>query len=100
MYPRRLSGLKRGQEARIALGREQDHRKCGLGSEPPLHRAPGACRLLIEQGLDISITGFEPVEIDQIVIDLEGDSADPADDVRLLLRRQRGPVERYRLDEA
>ena len=71
MYPRRLSGLKRGQEARIALGREQDHRKCGLGSEPPYIELPELADLLIEEGLDISITGFEPVEIDQIVIDLE-----------------------------
>jgi hypothetical protein len=29
--------------------------------------------------LDISITGFEPVEIDQIAIDFEEDTSDPAD---------------------
>ena len=37
--------------------------------------------LLIEEGFDISITGFEPVEIDQIAIDFEEDTSDPADSV-------------------
>ena len=31
--------------------------------------------------MDISITGFEPVEIDQIAVDFEDDSSDPADTV-------------------
>jgi DNA modification methylase len=42
---------------------------------------PELADLLIEEGLDISITGFEPVEIDQIAIDFEEDTSDPADTV-------------------
>ena len=37
--------------------------------------------LLLEEGLDISITGFTAVEIDQISADFEEDSSDPADAV-------------------
>ncbi len=42
---------------------------------------PELSELLIEEGFDISITGFEPVEIDQIAIDLEENTSDPADNV-------------------
>src|SRR5215472_1284768 len=35
----------------------------------------------IAQNLDISITGFAPVEIDQIATDFEDDPSDPADTV-------------------
>ena len=43
---------------------------------------PELADLLIEESLDISITGFEPVEIDQLVIDFEENTADPADDIQ------------------
>ena len=33
-----LEGLSEATEARAALGRQQDHRKSGLGSEEPSHR--------------------------------------------------------------
>jgi DNA modification methylase len=35
--------------------------------------------ILVEEGLDISICGFAPAEIDQILSDFETDSTDPAD---------------------
>jgi hypothetical protein len=37
--------------------------------------------ILVVEGLDISITGFAPVEIDQITTDFEEDSLDLADSV-------------------
>lgn len=37
--------------------------------------------LLFADGLDLTITGFAPVEIDQVTLDMETDSADPADDL-------------------
>ena len=43
---------------------------------------PELAELLIEESLDISITGFEPVEIDQLVSDFEENTADPADSIR------------------
>ncbi len=36
---------------------------------------------LVEDSLDISITGFAAVEIDQITTDFEDDSSDPVDAV-------------------
>jgi DNA modification methylase len=36
--------------------------------------------LLVVEGLDIAITGFEPAEIDQLTLDFEKDSSEPADD--------------------
>jgi DNA modification methylase len=38
--------------------------------------------LLLEEDLDVAITGFSAVEIDQIVLDFEENSADPADDIQ------------------
>jgi DNA modification methylase len=37
--------------------------------------------LFIEEGLDISITGFAPPEMDQLTADFEEDSSDPADTI-------------------
>jgi len=38
-------------------------------------------QLLVEDGLDMSITGFEPAEIDALLADFEDDTSDPADDL-------------------
>lgn len=40
---------------------------------------PELGELLSAEGLDVSLTGFEPVEIDQIVLDAEEHSAEPDD---------------------
>ena len=37
--------------------------------------------LLVADGLDITVTGFEPAEIDALVADFEDDATDPADDL-------------------
>jgi DNA modification methylase len=37
--------------------------------------------LLIKENLDITITGFSPVEVDQIAIDFEENSSEPADEI-------------------
>ena len=53
---------------------------------------PELAELLVEDGLEISITGFAPVEVDQIMVDFENDNSSPADDVDegLLPPRQAG----------
>jgi hypothetical protein len=33
------------------------------------------------EGLDVSITGFSPVEIDQLTVDFEEDTSDPDDPI-------------------
>ena len=37
--------------------------------------------LLVADGLDITVTGFEPAEIDALLSDFEDDASDPADDL-------------------
>jgi DNA modification methylase len=37
--------------------------------------------MLIEEGLDISLTGFRPAEIDQLQVDFEEDTSDPRDEI-------------------
>jgi 16S rRNA G966 N2-methylase RsmD len=37
--------------------------------------------LLLENGLDITVTGFEPAEIDAVLTDFEDDGSDPLDDL-------------------
>jgi hypothetical protein len=46
---------------------------------------PELTDLLVAEGLDIGITGFSPPEIDQIAIDFEDTSSEPADDINHLL---------------
>ena len=37
--------------------------------------------LLAEDGLDVTVAGFEPAEIDRLTADFEDPSGDPADDI-------------------
>lgn len=46
---------------------------------------PELTDLLVAEGLDIGITGFSPPEIDQIAIDFEDTSSEPADHIDQLL---------------
>jgi DNA modification methylase len=43
---------------------------------------PELAELLIEEGLDISVTGFAAAEIDQLQLDFEEDSTDPSDEIK------------------
>jgi hypothetical protein len=40
---------------------------------------PALAEILVVEGLAISITGFSPVEIDQLTVDFEEDASDPDD---------------------
>jgi hypothetical protein len=40
---------------------------------------PELAEILVVEGLDVSITGFSPVEIDQLTVDFEDDPTDPGD---------------------
>ena len=40
---------------------------------------PQLAEILVVEGLDVSITGFSPVEIDQLTVDFEEDPTDPDD---------------------
>ena len=42
---------------------------------------PELAEMLVVEGLDVSITGFSPVEIDQLTVDFEEDPSDPDDTI-------------------
>ena len=74
-----LGGLSEAKKRALILADNKITDNAGWDRERLAIELPELAELLIDEELDISITGFEPVEIDQIVIDFEEDSADPAD---------------------
>jgi DNA modification methylase len=76
-----LSGLSEAQKRALLLADNKLAEKAGWDRERLAIELPELRELLIEDGLDISITGFEAVEIDQIETDFEANSSDLADEV-------------------
>ena len=74
-----LKGLSEAKKRALLLADNKIAENAGWDRERLAIELPELAELLIDEELDISITGFEPVEIDQIVSDFEEDSADPAD---------------------
>ncbi len=74
-----LKGLSEARKRALLLADNKIAENAGWDRERLAIELPELAELLINEDLDISITGFEPVEIDQIVTDFEADSADPAD---------------------
>ena len=78
----RLHGLSEAKKRALLLADNKIAENAGWDRERLAIELPELTELLIEESLDISITGFEPVEIDQLVIDFEENTADPADDIQ------------------
>jgi DNA modification methylase len=78
----RLHGLSEAQKRALLLADNKIAENAGWDRERLAIELPELAELLIEENLDISITGFEAAEIDQLVIDFEEDKADPADDIQ------------------
>jgi DNA modification methylase len=76
-----LEGLSEAKKRALVLADNKIAENAGWERKRLSLELPELAELLIEEGLDISITGFEPVEIDQIAIDFEEDTSDPADTV-------------------
>ena len=76
-----LGGLSEAKKRALLLADNKITENAGWDRKRLALELPELTELLIEEGLDISITGFEPVEIDQIAIDFEEDTSDPADTV-------------------
>jgi DNA modification methylase len=76
-----LEGLSEAKKRALLLADNKITENAGWDRERLAIELPELTELLIEEGLDISITGFEPVEIDQFAIDFEEDTSDPADTV-------------------
>src|SRR6516225_3641281 len=77
----RVEGLSDAKRRALALADNKIGENAGWDRELLATELPESADILIVEGLDISITGFAPVEIDQIATDFEEDSSDPADTV-------------------
>jgi DNA modification methylase len=78
----RLHDLSEAKKRALMLADNKIAENAGWDRERLAIELPELAELLIEESLDISITGFEPVEIDQLVSDFEENTADPADTIR------------------
>jgi hypothetical protein len=76
-----IEGLSETKKRALLLADNKITENAGWDRERLAIELPELAELLVDEDLDISITGFEPVEIDQIAIDFEEDTSDPADTV-------------------
>jgi DNA modification methylase len=76
-----LEGLSEAKKRALLLADNKITENAGWDRKRLHIELPELAELLVEEGLDISITGFAPVEIDQIAIDFEEGISDPADTV-------------------
>jgi DNA modification methylase len=76
-----VKGLSEAKRRALALADNKIAENAGWDRELLAAELPELAELLVVDGLDISITGFAPVEIDQLITDFEEDASDPADAV-------------------
>jgi DNA methylase/ParB/Sulfiredoxin domain len=78
-----LRGLSQAKKRALALAENRIAEHSGWNREVLATELPELAELLVEEGLDISLTGFLPVEIDQLTTDYEEDPSDPDDAAEL-----------------
>ena len=76
-----VSGLSEAKYRALALADNRIAQNAGWNRELLAAELAELSEVLVEDGLDISITGFAVPEIDQLIADFEQDAADPADTV-------------------
>src|SRR2546422_4155099 len=76
-----VRGLSAAKKRALALADNKIADNAGWDREILAVEIPELAELLIEEDLDISITGFVPVEIDQLAADFEEEAADGADSI-------------------
>ena len=79
----KVEGLSQAKRRALALADNRIAEGAGWDREILAAELPELAELLVVEGLDISITGFPPVEIDQLTADFEEDASDPDDAVDL-----------------
>ena len=77
-----LEGLSDAKKRALLLADNKIAENAGWDRKGLALELPELSELLIDEGLEISITGFAPVEIDQLAVDFEEKVKDPADEVR------------------
>jgi DNA modification methylase len=76
-----LAGLSPARQRALAIVDNKIAENAGWDRERLAIEIPELTGLLEADGLDVSILGFEPVEIDQLQTDFEEESADPQDSI-------------------
>jgi DNA modification methylase len=76
-----LAGLSEAKKRALCLADNKIPQNAGWDRERLALELTELSELLVEEGLDIEITGFEPVEIDQLQVDFEENSSDPSDEI-------------------
>ena len=76
-----LAGLSPARRRALAIADNKIAENAGWDRERLAIEIPELAGLLETEGLDVSILGFETVEIDQLVTDFEEDAADPQDSI-------------------
>jgi DNA modification methylase len=76
-----LAGLSPPRRRALAIADNKIAENAGWDRERLAIEIPELTGLLEAEGLDVSILGFEAVEIDQLVTDFEDDAADPRDNI-------------------
>jgi DNA modification methylase len=76
-----LAGLSPARQRALAIADNRIAQNSGWDRERLAIEIPELTGLLEADGLDVSILGFEPVEIDQLQTDFEEESADPQDSI-------------------
>jgi DNA modification methylase len=76
-----VRGLSDAKKRTLTLADNKLAENAGWDRQVLAIELPQLTELLIEEGLDIALTGFLPVEIDQLTTDFEEDSSDPDDSV-------------------
>src|SRR5712671_200430 len=75
----RVRGLSEAKRRALALADNKIGENAGWDRELLAIELPALAEILVVEGLDVSITGFSPVEIDQLTVDFEENSSDPDD---------------------
>jgi 16S rRNA G966 N2-methylase RsmD len=76
-----LTGLSEARKRAYLLADNRIAQSAGWDRERLASELLSLPELLLADDLDMSVTGFEPAEIDAVVADFEEDAADPADTI-------------------
>jgi hypothetical protein len=74
-----LRGLSKSKRRALALADNKIAENAGWDRQLLAVELPELSQVLIEENMEITITGFAAVEIDQLATDFEESSSDPAD---------------------
>src|SRR5215471_5957141 len=70
----KVGGLSEAKRRALALATTRIGENAGWDRERLAIELPALAEILVVEGLDVSITGFSPVEIDQLTVDFEEDA--------------------------